>query len=245
MKQDKLVSEVLGDELALSPSDLLNQQFARARLGGYDRQQVDDYIERVADVLENLINQVRQLRDKNDEQRRTIDEFRQIEEALRNTLLSSQHHGEQMLDAARREANLIVEEAKLKRAQAQVDAGKLPTSLARDIHLLEQQRSRLRVELLAILETHRRLIDSLVPEETAPMPVGFFEAGATHGVMPATPLSYAEEPITSVLEGISASMAAMEEPITPVEDQFSVEDVFAAAPGEPDAAPSKIGEDES
>lgn len=194
MKQDKVISEVLGDEIALSPSDLLNQQFKRAGFGGYQRKQVDDFIERVADVLEGLINQVRQLKEKNDEQRRMIAEYQDIEAALRNTLLSSQHHGDQILDAARREAHVIIEEAKLKRAQAQADATKLPTHLARDIHLLEQQRSRLRVELLAILETHRRLIDSLVPEDTAPAPAGFFEVGAAE-VRTDTPLAYAEEPL--------------------------------------------------
>ena len=200
MKQDKVISEVLGEEIALSPSDLLNQQFKRAGFGGYKRRQVDEFIERVADVLEGLIVQVRQLKEKNDEQRRTISEFEDIEAALRNTLLTSQHHGDQMLDAAKREAHVIVEEAKLKRAQAQADATKLPTHLARDIHLLEQQRSRLRVELMAILETHRKLIDSLVPEDTATAPGGFFEVGLPSAFPSNTPLTYAEEPVRSVLD---------------------------------------------
>jgi len=217
MKQDRIVSEVLGEDVTLSPSDLLNQQFSRARFGGYDRQQVDDFIERVADVLEGLINQVRQLREKHDEQRRTIDEYEKMEETLRNSLLSSQNHGDHMLEVARREANVIVEEAKLKRAQAQAEAGKLPTTLARDIHLLENQRSRLRVEILAILETHRRLIDSLVPEETSSVPVGFFEVG----VNPANdfPMAFAEEPVTSVLEGISNASYARAEPEADNADQ--------------------------
>jgi cell division initiation protein len=200
MKQDRIISEVLGDEIALSPSDLLNQQFKRASIGGYQRRQVDEFIERVADVLEGLINQVRLLKEKNEEQRRSIAEYQSMETALRNTLLSSQQHGEQMLDAARREAYVIIEEAKLKRAQAQSDATKLPTNLARDIHLLEQQRSRFRVEMLAILETHRKLVDSLVPEDSTPSPVGFFEIGAPRNFSEDLPLAYAEEPVRSLMD---------------------------------------------
>lgn len=223
MKQDRVISEVLGDEIALSPSDLLNQQFKRASFGGYRRRQVDDFIERVADVLEGLINQVRQLKEKNDEQRRTIAEYEDIETALRNTLLTSQHHGDRMLDSARREAYVIVEEAKLKRAQAQADATKLPTHLARDIHLLEQQRLRLRVELLAILETHRKLIDSLVPEDTATTPVGFFEVGLPRNYASDAPLAYAEEPVKAVLEDIDRDARAIAEPSGPSEYQVDEE----------------------
>ena len=223
MKQDRVISEVLGDEIALSPSDLLNQQFKRAGFGGYRRQQVDDFIERVADVLEGLINQVRQLKEKNDEQRRTIAEYEDIEAALRNTLLTSQHHGDRMLDTAKREAYVIVEEAKLKRAQAQADATKLPTHLARDIHLLEQQRSRLRVELLAILETHRKLIDSLVPEDTATTPVGFFEVGMPRSYASDAPLAYAEEPVKSISEGIMSDSRETTEPEWTSEDQVDEE----------------------
>ena len=223
MKQDRVISEVLGDEIALSPSDLLNQQFQRAGFGGYRRRQVDDFIERVADVLEGLINQARQLKEKNDEQRRTIAEYEDIETALRNTLLTSQHHGDRMLDTAKREAYVIVEEAKLKRAQAQADATKLPTHLARDIHLLEQQRSRLRVELLAILETHRKLIDSLVPEDTPTTPVGFFEVGMPRSYASDAPLAYAEEPVKAVLEDSDRDARAIAEPSGPSEYQVDEE----------------------
>ena len=231
MKQDKVVSEVLGEEIALSPSDLLNQQFKRATFGGYQRRQVDDFIERVADVLEGLINQVRALKEKNDEQRKAIAEYEDIESALRNTLLTSQQHGSQMLDAARREAHVIVEEAKLKRAQAQADATKLPTHLARDVHLLEQQRARLRVELLAILETHRKLIDSLVPEDAAATHVGFFDAGITHGFGPDMPLAYAEEPVGGFLDTATPGPDEATEPEAPDADS----EEGTAVPDAPDA----------
>ncbi len=245
MKHDRVISEVLGDEIALSPSDLLNQQFKRAGFGGYQRKQVDDFIERIADVLEGLINQVRQLRDKNDEQRRTIAEFQDVEAALRKTLLTTQHHGDQMLDAARREAHVIVEEAKLKRAQAQADATRLPTNIARDIHLLEQQRSRLRVELLAILETHRKLIDSLVPDDSLPAPVGFFEVG-TQNYISDSPLAYAEEPVRTVVESIADAAPATEEPEWPVEDSL-IDEPKLSEPLAEIAVPEQtelLGEDE-
>jgi cell division initiation protein len=176
-KDDKIVGEILGEEHAVTPSDVFAKQFKRSRFGGYDRQDVDDFLERIADALENLIIQVRVLKEKNEEQRKAMSELKDVEVSLRNALVSAQRFGDDVLDSAKREAHVIIEEARLKKAQAQLEVSRVPAALTRDIHILEQQRSRLRVEMMAILETHRKLLDSLVPEDAMNMPTSFFEAG--------------------------------------------------------------------
>lgn len=176
-KDDKIVGEILGDEHAITPSDVFAKQFKRGRFGGYDRRDVDDFLEQVADALEGLIVQIRVLKEKNEEQRKTMAELKEVEGSLRNALVSAQRFGDDVLDSAKREAHVILEEARLKRAQAQLEVSRVPTALTRDIHILEQQRSRLRVEMMAILETHRKLLDSLVPEDAMQVPTSFFEAG--------------------------------------------------------------------
>ena len=177
-KDDKIVGELLGDEHAITPSDLFAKQFRRSRFGGYDRRDVDDFLEQVADALENLIVQIRTLKEKSEEERKKVAELKEVEASLRNALVSAQRFGDDVLDSAKREAHVILEEARLKRAQTQLEVSRVPAALTRDIHILEQQRSRLRVEMMAILETHRKLLDSLVPEDALPMPTSFFEAGA-------------------------------------------------------------------
>jgi len=177
-KDDKIVGELLGDEHAITPSDLFAKQFRRSRFGGYDRSDVDDFLEQVADALENLIVQIRVLKEKNEEQRKKVADLKEVEASLRNALVSAQRFGDDVLDSAKREAHVILEEARLKRAEAQLEVSRVPAALTRDIHILEQQRSRLRVEMMAILETHRKLLDSLVPEHAMQMPTSFFEAGA-------------------------------------------------------------------
>lgn len=177
-KKDRMIAKALGEEIAITPSDIYNQDFKRALLGGYEIKEVDTFLERVADIIEHLIDQIRYLREKVDEQRATIDEYREIEKTLRSALVSSQKFSEDILASAKREAESLIEEARLKKAQAQLAAAKLPRKLARDIHVLEQQRSRMRREMLAILETHKNLLDSLIPEEER-APASFFDAGVT------------------------------------------------------------------
>lgn len=163
MRKDKVVSEVLGTEIAITPSDLYHADFKRSNFGGYDKAEVDAYLERIADVLEDLIGQVRDLKERNEELEAEMRDFRAMERSLREAMLSSQRVSDDMVEAARREAKSLIEEARLKKLQAQIEASKIPDALARDINLLKQQRMRLRVEITSILETHRQLLETLIP----------------------------------------------------------------------------------
>lgn len=180
MKKEKIITEVFGGEAVLSPSDLLSKEFKRA-VGGYNTNEVDEFLERVADALEQLIQQVRTLKEEAEQQRERIDEFRQMEASLRNALISSQKFGEDIIESAKREAQLLLEEARMKKSQAQLEASKLPLALSQDILILEQQRSRLRVEMMAILATHHNLLDSLIPLDTVKPPASVFEVAPGPG----------------------------------------------------------------
>jgi cell division initiation protein len=176
MRQDKVISQVLGGDAVLAPSDLYNKEFPRVILGGYQTQAVDAYLERVADVLEGLIKQVRDLKQQQEEHRATLEEFRQMEETLRSALVTSQKFGENLIESARREADSLVESARVEKQRVQNCASKLPSALASEIGSLQQQRDRLRKEMLAVLATHRSLLESM---ESAEETVGLGRGDST------------------------------------------------------------------
>ena len=121
MSDDKVIREVLGQENILTPSDIFARQFKKVRFGGYDQREVDDFLEEAADAIENLIVEVRTLKDKNEDLRTEMAELKQMEGTLRGALVNSQQYSDQVLDSAKREAAAIVEEAKLKQAQAHAE----------------------------------------------------------------------------------------------------------------------------
>lgn len=165
MKQDKVVSEVLGAEAVLSPGDVYSKQFRRVVFGGYQSQDVDAYLERVADALQALIRQVRELQQQQEEYKERIEECRQMEETLRSALVASQKFGEDAVAMARREAETILEAARLEKERLLNQAARLPAALAQEISRLQQQRDRLRQELLGMLATHRAMLESVTPAE--------------------------------------------------------------------------------
>jgi len=176
MSTDKTVANLFGDENVLSPSDVCAKEFGKSLLG-YRCDEVDQFLERIANVLDAVILEVRDLRAKNTELKARVDDFRNVEETLRGALESSQRFAQDIVDSAKREAAAMIEEARARKGQIELEAAKLPAQLSHDIRVLEQQRDRLRAELLTILETHRGLLDSTLTETRNSVPLSFFDVG--------------------------------------------------------------------
>jgi DivIVA domain-containing protein len=68
MRKDKVISEVLGAETVLTPSEIYAQRFPKSIVGGYSPEAVDEFLHRVADTVELLIEHIKKLKDKVDEQ---------------------------------------------------------------------------------------------------------------------------------------------------------------------------------
>ncbi|MBI1319021.1 MAG: DivIVA domain-containing protein [Candidatus Hydrogenedens sp.] len=151
MRKDRIFQETLGDENLLTPSDLYNTEFKSSLMGGYDKDEVDTYLERVADAMEALINRVRELKEEMEKQRQELEEIRGMESTLRAALVSSQRFGESIEEAARRQADALIE-------QARAESKRLPDELRREIDDLRTERNRLRTDLRAVLAAHSALL---------------------------------------------------------------------------------------
>ncbi len=170
MRTDRVVSEVLGEEHALTPSDLYNAELKTNLFGGYSKNQVDALLERAADVLETLITRNRELKQQNEQQKEAIETFRDMEDSLRSALVSSQKMSENIIASARFQADAMVEEAKLARAQAVFKMEQLPDALRAEMRRLMEQRDRLREDIANILKTHEMLLGEIPKAEHTDKP---------------------------------------------------------------------------
>lgn len=173
MRSKKIVSEVFGDEHALTPSELSHPALRGRWLGGYRKAEVDALLDRAADRLESVLDEVKKLAETNEELSRQVADRRSMEETLRQALMSSQKFSADIIESARREADAIVAEARAKVEETRLESGRLPETLAGEIAVLAAQRDRMRREMLASLDAQRRLIESLYPSE--PIAASFVE----------------------------------------------------------------------
>jgi cell division initiation protein len=160
-RKDKVIAETLGEEETLSPSDLYNTDFKSFMVGGYDKNGVDTMLERAADVLGALANEVRELRKDNEELKELVNFYRETEEGLREALISAQKLGENVLASAKHEADAIVQEARLAKAKTYRAAATVPTALKAEIDALQAVRDRLRSDLKSVLDTHSALLENI------------------------------------------------------------------------------------
>lgn len=167
MRKDKLINEILGEEIAITPSDLYSIEFKNALVGGYDKAEVDAFLERVGDAFETLLNQKKALQEELENQRHKVDELRDMESTLRNALVSAQKFSQDARDAARREADALLGEARLEKERVRLSYTELPEALRQEISALRAARDRMRADIRAMLATHSALLYEIPQAEKA------------------------------------------------------------------------------
>lgn len=146
--------------MRLTPLDIRQQQFTVRMFRGLDPQEVDAFLDEVADDYETMLRENALLREQViafEERSRGLADR---EKALQDTLVTAQKMAEEVKDNARREAQLIVREAELQGDKLVEEARAVEARLRNDISAFKRTRGRLVEDLQAVLERYHRLLRS-------------------------------------------------------------------------------------
>lgn len=156
----------MGTMMKLTPLDIQQQQFKGKMFGGLDPEDVDQFLQVVAQAMEELLKELAELKSAtvvvqtpcyHEAPPEPADDDTS-EANLRSTLLAAHKVIETMQDNARKESELLLAEAK-QQAQQVIDAAQhRVATLHSEISALVQQRLQFELELKAILETHSTLL---------------------------------------------------------------------------------------
>ena len=95
----------------MTPVEIRHVNLPRKPLG-YDRQATDELLDDIASSYEHVWRDRADLRDELEELESELARQKELEQALRNTLLSAERMADDMRTQARREADVIVDEAR-------------------------------------------------------------------------------------------------------------------------------------
>lgn len=161
------------DKILITPLEVTQREF-RQRFRGLDPGEVKAHLELVAEEVERLTKENRELGVRVKQLEEELAAFREQERTIKDAVIAAQRMGESTKDTAKREAELMREEARLQARKllerANQEAAQLQVKLAE----LKAQRQaflgRLRLELQSFLNQ----IDSLEDRDkpTAPAPGG-------------------------------------------------------------------------
>jgi cell division initiation protein len=146
--------------MRITPHDIRQQQFTVRMFRGFEPQEVDAFLEDVADDYESLLKECQLLKEQlaaQEERQRGVIER---ERTLQDTLVTTQRLTEEMKAAAKREAELIVREAELREEKAVEAARGEEARIRVDIQALKRMRRQVMEELAATLERYHRMLAS-------------------------------------------------------------------------------------
>lgn len=144
--------------MRITPLDIEGHTFSR-RYRGFDRDEVRAFLSLVAEEYEKLIVENNQIRDEMGKMQSILDEHRQREKILRDTLYTAQQVSEDLKEQARREGRVLLQEAQIKADRmldhAQSRAADLEASLAE----LRMEREAYLRKVRTLLEHHQKLLE--------------------------------------------------------------------------------------
>jgi len=156
--------------MKITPLDIQQMVF-KASFRGYHKEEVNRFLEEIAETVELLNRDNAVQREKIVFLEQQLTELKRTEATLSNTLVSAQSLAEDVKRTAQREAELVIKEAELK-AGEMIRQGRVElTNTQRDLTGLQKQRLMMVERLRATLRTFERMLE--VEEQEA------FHDGAT------------------------------------------------------------------
>ncbi len=142
----------------MTPQEVSSKTFPKAVMGGYGMAAVDEFLDKLTEDYTELFKENTALKGRIKQLNEKIDEYRQIEESMRATLLAAQRMADEMTAQAKAKRDAVMQEAEEKRAELMGDAETLAQKRMAELRDLVAQEERR-------LEEKRREVDDAVARE--------------------------------------------------------------------------------
>jgi cell division initiation protein len=129
--------------MKLTALEIKQQNFEKS-LRGYDKAEVEAFLNLMSNEWEHMVSKNRELQKKIDDLEEKIKHYERVEEALHETLQTAKESAEQKLTGARREAQTKIEKAEMEAETIIRDAS--------------QQRQQVRQSIIRLLDRRKEII---------------------------------------------------------------------------------------
>ena len=221
--------------MKLTALDIHHKEF-RHSLRGYSEEEVDAFLDEVADEVDRLFKENIDLNEKLDAANERVRGYQSMEATLNNTLVAAQRSAEEIVAKAGLEADSMLRDAELKSKEIIHNALQKKQQVANELVRIKQAEEEFRNRYEALLQTQLRAITELTLPDDVSVLLGETDEGVvaevevrpapSAEVAPAAPATMPEPPATVQPTG----------PMPPIEPPASgfVQAVALGEVGEPD-----------
>lgn len=143
----------------ITPNDILQKKFSQA-FRGLDADEVYDFIRLTASALEEMLRENMLQSEKLRQMEEMVSEYRHMENTLKNTLISSQKIGQEIKEEAQRKSTILIRESELESERIIQKAKQRKELLEEEAFQLLNQHRRFRAEVVAMVESHRKMVEA-------------------------------------------------------------------------------------
>ncbi|MET0514379.1 MAG: DivIVA domain-containing protein [Nitrospiraceae bacterium] len=144
--------------MKITPIDIQQMVF-QVKFRGYDKEEVNRFLEELALTVEGLNRENALLREKLTLAEQHLVELKRTESTLSSTLVSAQSLAEDVKRSAHREADLIVKEAELKASEVLRQARTELVNIQGDVSDLQKQRLLLVERFRSTIRSFERMLE--------------------------------------------------------------------------------------
>jgi len=145
--------------MKLTPLDIRQKQF-KTGFRGLDPKDVEAFLDLVASEFEELAKENLFIKDEISRKSLKIDEYRDREKTLQETMVAAQKVAEDMKEAAKKQAEIVVSEAELQAEKIVQGAHTRLVEIVSEINELKRQRTQFESQVRSVIESHQKLLET-------------------------------------------------------------------------------------
>jgi len=145
--------------MRITPLDVRKQEFKRG-MRGYDSDEVRAFLTNLADEYEAVLLDNKQLRERVVEQDEKLAEYRNLERTLRDTLMTAERVTQEARDTARKQGELLLQEARQRVEQVLADGRTRLNDLRREALAVHREKEAYLGRFRSLAEAQIQFVES-------------------------------------------------------------------------------------
>ena len=145
----------------MTPIEIQNYEFVTQKIGGYNKKQVDDFVEAVVKDFEGYYRENKELKDRITVLNESLKNFKMMEDSLQNTLLFAQNTADDIKRNAQEKAENMIEEARVSAAEILREADRKKQDTEREFEELKNQYKIFKTKFKSLLEAELNLMGDI------------------------------------------------------------------------------------
>jgi cell division initiation protein len=145
--------------MKLTPQEILSQTFS-TKFKGLDAGEVRNFLQQVAETLEDEIREKEELKGGMERLRESLAKLERKEELLRDTLIAAQKFSSEIKANSHKEAELVTKDAEIKSEEIIQHAMLRQSAIREEIKNLQFKRKEIESDIIHLLNSLKELIET-------------------------------------------------------------------------------------